>query len=54
MVEEGGGEDEFSYPALFQDKSGLIHLAYTWQRKKIKHVVLEPAALQEVGREPAP
>jgi predicted neuraminidase len=36
---------EFSYPAVIQAADGLVHVTYTWQRKRIKHVVINPAAL---------
>lgn len=29
------GADEFSYPALVQDRAGRIHLGYTWKREGI-------------------
>eukprot|EP00959_Pyramimonas_sp_CCMP1952_P179634 3755948-Pyramimonas_sp.AAC.1 len=31
---------EYSYPALVQAPDGAIHLAYTWRRLTIKHVVI--------------
>lgn len=38
--------DEFSYPTLLQDRTGLIHLVYTWKRKLIAHRVISPDVLQ--------
>lgn len=34
---------EFSYPYMILGQKGLIHLVYTWKRKRIKHVVLNEA-----------
>lgn len=42
-LEEGRGE--YSYPAVIQAADGLVHITYTWQRRRIRHVVLDPARL---------
>ena len=36
---------EYSYPAVIQTADGLVHVAYTWKRQRIKHVVIDPAKL---------
>ena len=43
---EDTNDGEFSYPAMIQSKDGLVHVTYTWQRQKIKHVVVDPARIE--------
>lgn len=35
----------YAYPAMIQSADGLVHLTYTWDRKRIKHLVVDPAKL---------
>ncbi|HYC70382.1 MAG TPA: sialidase family protein [Opitutaceae bacterium] len=32
----------YAYPAVIQASDGKVHVTYTWDRKRIKHVVLDP------------
>lgn len=46
VLEDGPGE--FSYPAIVQSGDGRLHIAYTWNRRHIKHVTYDPAELREL------
>jgi predicted neuraminidase len=37
--------DGYAYPAVIQAADGLVHVTYTWNRQRIRHVVLDPRAL---------
>ncbi|NBO64797.1 MAG: sialidase [Acidobacteria bacterium] len=41
VLEPGPPTAEYSYPAIIEATDGRIHILYTWNRKKIKHVVVE-------------
>jgi len=38
-------DEEYSYPSVIQSADGLVHVVYTWNRKTVKHVVVDPAKL---------
>jgi len=44
-IVEQADTGEFSYPSMIQTRDGLVHMTYTWNRKRVKHVVVNPADL---------
>ena len=40
------GFGEYSYPAVIQAGDGLVHVTYSWNLSRIRHVVLDPARLE--------
>ena len=44
---------EYSYPAIIQASDGMVHVTYTWNRKKIAHAVLDPQKLVPAELGPA-
>lgn len=45
LVLEDSPISQYSYPSVIQSKDGLVHIVYTWRRKAIKHVVVDPSKL---------
>lgn len=48
VLEYRTGAVQYSYPSIIQTKDGLVHISYSWHRKRIKHVVVDPAKIKGV------
>ncbi|SDE98986.1 Predicted neuraminidase (sialidase) [Pricia antarctica] len=38
--------EEYSYPTVIQAEDGKVYLVYTWNRKTVKYVVLDPSKIK--------
>jgi predicted neuraminidase len=48
LLENDRRGTEYSYPAVIQSSDGLVHITYTWNRKHIRYVVIDPAKIHPV------
>jgi len=46
LIIEDSPISQYSYPSIIQTSDGLVHVIYTWRRKKIKHTVIDPSKLK--------
>jgi alpha-L-rhamnosidase len=46
LVLEDDHTGQYSYPSVIQSTNGMVHIIYTWHRKKIKYVEIDPSKLK--------
>ncbi len=46
LILEDSPISQYSYPSVIQTSDGMLHVVYTWRRKKIKHVKIDPSQLE--------
>ncbi|WP_339901621.1 sialidase family protein [uncultured Cyclobacterium sp.] len=44
-LENQPNESGYSYPAIIQSKDGMVHMTYTYDRKTVKYVVVDPSKI---------
>ncbi|HOG29631.1 MAG TPA: exo-alpha-sialidase [Vicinamibacterales bacterium] len=47
VLEDQPMPDGYAYPAVIQSADNLVHVTYTWNRRRIKHAILDPSALEQ-------
>jgi predicted neuraminidase len=38
-------DEEYSYPSVIQASNGMVHVVYTYNRRTVKHVVVDPVKI---------
>lgn len=46
LLENEPSGNEFSYPAVIQAENGTVHITYTWKRKLVRHVAIDPGKIK--------
>jgi alpha-L-rhamnosidase len=46
LVLENDHTGEYSYPSVIQSADGMVHIVYTWHRKRIKYIKLDPSKIK--------